>query len=183
MTRIDYTLKDHRRARRITLSVRRDGTVLVTKPRWVSKRIAEAFVARSGDWIAQVRARHAAHPQTSRIESSKEEYKKLKGAALALVEQRLRHFNAHYQFTYGTISIRNQSTRWGSCSHRGTLSFNYRLVYLPPALLDYIVVHELCHLKEMNHGKRFWALVARTIPDHIARRARLRAWSRALLVE
>ena len=67
---------------------------------------------------------------------------------------------------YTSITIRDQKSRWGSCSSRGTLSFNYRLVFAPPAVLDYVVVHELCHLTHMNHSKDFWNMVASVMPDY-----------------
>jgi ATP-dependent DNA helicase PIF1 len=144
------------RAKRLTITVRRDGSVRVTKPRWVSVREAERFLARSDEWVRRARQRIAAQPKTSPIEPSAKEYKKFKTAALDLVERRIRYFNVHYGLEYSKVSVRNQKSRWGSCSHTGTLSFNYRIVFLPAHLVDYIVVHELCHLKEMNHSKRFW---------------------------
>ncbi len=67
---------------------------------------------------------------------------------------------------YNTISVRDQKSRWGSCSSRGTLSFNYRLIFAPPVILDYVVVHELCHLTHMNHSKEFWDKVASVMPDY-----------------
>lgn len=89
-------------------------------------------------------------------------------------EERLAHWNAHYHFTWGSISVKSQKTRWGSCSRRGNLNFNWRLLLAPPAVLDYVVIHELCHLKEHNHAAPFWALVARACPDYRAQRAWLR---------
>lgn len=68
--------------------------------------------------------------------------------------------------SYSTLSIRDQKSRWGSCSSRGTLSFNYRLIFAPPQVLDYVVVHELCHLTHMNHSRDFWQLVARIMPEY-----------------
>ena len=94
----------------------------------------------------------------------------------ALAAERLAHFNQAYGFSYGRVSIRDQRTRWGSCSKKGNLNFNYRICYLPPHLLDYVIVHELCHLGQFNHSAAFWALVAQTLPDHRERRAELAAW-------
>jgi predicted metal-dependent hydrolase len=85
--------------------------------------------------------------------------------ARILVAARIAHLNCFYGYRIGKISIRNQKTRWGSCSRRGNLSFNYRLIYLPPAHQDYIIAHELCHLGQFNHSKDFWALVAHAVPN------------------
>ena len=86
--------------------------------------------------------------------------------ALEITRQRLAHFNKTYQFKIHKITIRNQMTRWGSCSKKGNLNFNYRIILLPMHLLDYVIVHELCHLKEFNHSKHFWDLVAKILPDY-----------------
>lgn len=97
-----------------------------------------------------------------------------RAAARALVVSRLEFFNQFYGFVYTRVSIRNQRTRWGSCSRSGTLSFNVRLVMIDPTLADFVIVHELCHIAEMNHSRNFWALVERTIPDYKKRRSELR---------
>lgn len=97
-----------------------------------------------------------------------------KESARALVHQKLLHFNAFYGFEFNRVAIRNQRSRWGSCSKQGNLNFNYKIVLLPEHLADYIIVHELCHLQEMNHSPKFWELVAQTIPDYTARRKQLR---------
>lgn len=105
---------------------------------------------------------------------SKSEYLKYKNQALELVRNKLEHFNKFYNFKYNKVTVRNQSTRWGSCSKSGNLNFNYKLALLPENLVDYVVVHELCHLGEFNHSKNFWDLVARTVPDFKERRQELR---------
>ena len=98
--------------------------------------------------------------------------------ARILVRERVKHFSAHYESRHGVIhgriAIRNQKSRWGSCSKKGNLNFNYKLVFLPPELRDYVIVHELCHIKEFNHGHAFWALVGETMPEWKALRKRLR---------
>lgn len=108
---------------------------------------------------------------------SKSEYLKYKNQALDLVKNKLEHFNKFYNFKYNKVTVRNQSTRWGSCSKSGNINFNYKLALLPESLLDYVVVHELCHLGEFNHSKNFWDLVARTVPDYKERRQELRVKS------
>lgn len=105
----------------------------------------------------------------------KREYHRHKHAARALAHARLEHFNRIYGFRYNRVAIRNQRSRWGSCSKKGNLNFNYRIAFLPEHLRDYIIVHELCHLKEFNHSLRFWALVAAAIPDPRKVRSELRS--------
>lgn len=89
--------------------------------------------------------------------------------ARKLINTKLKHFAPLCGVSYKKVSIRNQKSRWGSCSSRGNLNFNYRLIFLPEPLCDYVIVHELCHLKEMNHGPAFWAEVEKVMPDYEAR--------------
>lgn len=96
---------------------------------------------------------------------SRAEFQLLKEQACALVTERLEYFNERYQFSYNKIFIRNTRSRWGSCSSKHNLGFNYRVAKLPAPLVDYIVVHELCHLKEFNHSVAFWALVEKEVPN------------------
>ena len=86
--------------------------------------------------------------------------------ARILVENRLSFFNKFYKFEINRIAIKNTSTRWGSCSSKKNLNFNYKIIYLKPYLADYLIVHELCHLGQLNHSKKFWALVSQTIKDY-----------------
>jgi len=86
--------------------------------------------------------------------------------ARRLVYEKLEYWNSYYNFSYKRIAIRDQKTRWGSCSSKKNLNFNYRILYLPEELQDYLIVHELCHVAEMNHGRNYWRLVSRTQPDY-----------------
>lgn len=103
-----------------------------------------------------------------------------KEAARRLVATRVEKFLLLYGVSSRSLSIRNQRTRFGSCSARGHLSFNYRLLFLPEPLLDYVVAHEVSHLLELNHSRRFWALVAQTIPEYQERKRELQAFSRTV---
>ena len=87
-------------------------------------------------------------------------------AARRLAYVHIARFAPHYGVQVRSISIRDQKTRWGSCSRNGTLCFNYRIALLPPRCAEYVIVHELCHLLEFNHSRRFWGLVAKTVPEH-----------------
>jgi len=106
--------------------------------------------------------------------NNKSNYLKHKEEALKFISERVDYYNNIYKFDFNRISIRNQRTRWGSCSSKKNLNFNYRLLFLPKRISDYIIVHELCHLKELNHSRRFWNLVAEVVPDYLDIRKELR---------
>ena len=95
-----------------------------------------------------------------------EEIKKLADKALQHIPKRVSYYAKQIGVTCGKITIRNQKTRWGSCSSKGNLNFNCLLMLTPPEVIDYVVVHELCHRKEMNHSEAFWAEVEKVIPDY-----------------
>ena len=97
------------------------------------------------------------------------------------IPERVAHFAPLVGVTYGRITIRSQHTLWGSCSSKGNLNFNCLLMLTPPEVLDYVVVHELCHRKEMNHSVRFWAEVEHVLPDYEIRRKWLRENGTALI--
>lgn len=101
-------------------------------------------------------------------------YVKHKEFAREVIKERLAVWNGHYGFTYKRVAIRNQKTCWGSCSEHGNLNFNYKIIFLPESLMDYVIVHELCHIKHLDHSTDFWALVGQTIPDYTGRRKHLR---------
>ncbi len=106
--------------------------------------------------------------------SSRKSYLANKEQARELVRERVEFFNQSYGFNYNKIFIKNTRSRWGSCSTKGNLNFNYRVVFLPTLLADYIIVHELCHLGEFNHSAKFWSLVARAVPNYRTLRAKLK---------
>ncbi|MBP7770437.1 MAG: M48 family metallopeptidase [Candidatus Pacebacteria bacterium] len=101
-----------------------------------------------------------------------------KEQARAIILARVAHYNRYYNHGVRRIFIKNSKSRWGSCSSAGNLNFNYKLLFLPPEVLDYVVVHELCHLKHFNHGPEFWAKVAEVLPNHKDLRVQLRTIER-----
>ena len=165
-TKITYTLRKSRRARRMRLVVYCDGTIVVTTPFGLKETIAEKFIQEKSDWLFSKISFFKQFKGKAIARYSQEDYLKHKDSAHKLVLERVDHFNTTYKFKFNRINIKNQKTRWGSCSNKGNLNFNYKIVLLPERLADYIIVHELCHLKELNHSKKFWNLVAKAMPDY-----------------
>ena len=106
-------------------------------------------------------------------------YVQHKEAARVFAHARLAHFNQFYDFTWNRVAIRNQRRCWGSCSANKNLNFNYKILFLPPRLADYIIVHELCHLQHLHHGQEFWDLVAQQLPQYKELLTELRAIDKA----
>jgi hypothetical protein len=171
--RVVYCLKTSARARNLRISIKPGGAVTATRSRFISEKAVEDFLVKKSSWILdkinELKNRRGLLPA-----GTKEDFKKLAPAARSLVLEKIARFVPIYQVNYNRIAIRDQSSRWGSCSYKKNLNFNYRIALLPERLADYIVAHELCHLRELNHSPRFWNLVAQTIPDYPARRRELR---------
>jgi len=170
----DAEVRVHPRAVRMRLRVHPGGRVTVTIPRGRSFAMIPKFLLRHRAWIERTRARLMTLTPLPSRDQARTAYVRHKEAARRLVYAKI----AQYAVTYGVsvrgVSVRDQKTRWGSCSRAGRLSFNYRLALLPERLAEYVVVHELCHLLEFNHSPRFWAQVARSIPEHARIRKQLR---------
>ena len=163
---ISYELKRVRRARHARISVREDCTVLVTAPTYVTKKWIATFVNEQQEWVEKQIKKMASRPVSDLTTHSRQHFLRNKTVARRLVNKKLAQWNKLYGFSYARVSIRSMRTRWGSCSSQGNLSFHYKTIFLPEALQDYLIVHELCHLQEMNHSKNFWSLVARAVPDY-----------------
>lgn len=156
--------------RTISIQVNPDLSVTVRAPRRASLREINQMVQDNEAWInkhiekmklrnAQTESKHV-EPLTSA------EVKTLADRALELIPKRVAYFAPIVGVNYGRITIRNQKTRWGSCSAKGNLNFNCLLMLAPEEVIDYVVVHELCHRKEMNHSKAFWNEVEKVIPNY-----------------
>ena len=170
--------------RTLGLEVTREGEVKARLPLQVSDTAAKTFIREHQDWILKKRAQVWQRQQEQRqMEKSGQTRQipamnEMSSAQLADMknkfQQKVSAFAEQMGVTYGRITIRNQKTRWGSCSGKGNLNFNYQLYFLPEELMDYVVIHELAHRKHMNHSADFWREVERFCPDYRERRKRLR---------
>ena len=158
------------RSRRKTIqtSVNVDGEVILRVPVRTSQPEIEKVPRAEQAWTLR-------HPEKMKERQEKkdllppftnEEIKKLGDQAVHYIPERVAYYAERLHVTYGRITIRNQKTRWGSCSAKGNLNFNCLLMMTPPDIIDYVIVHELCHRLEMNHSPRFWKYVASIMPDY-----------------
>ncbi|MCX6713880.1 MAG: M48 family metallopeptidase [Candidatus Vogelbacteria bacterium] len=173
MPDFNYQIKKSKIARRLKIMIYHDGRVVVTLPFYFPAILARKFVDKKSDWIKKKLEYFSRKKLVAPVEKVGS-YKKNKETARAFVLARVGHFNQFFNFRFQKIFIKNQKTVWGSCSRRGNLNFNYKILFLPPELQDYIIVHELCHLGELNHSARFWKLVEKTLPDYLAVRKNLK---------
>jgi predicted metal-dependent hydrolase len=171
---VPYKVRVSRRARRMRIAVYADSSVVLTLPFGFRQFNAENFVRQKLAWIQKSLNYFRRFGNRTIIKSGKREYLKHRQEALALAKLKVTQWNSLYNFNYNRVNIKNQKTRWGSCSRKGNLNFNYKIVHLPEKLVDYLVVHELCHLKEFNHSRNFWDLVAKAIPDYKVLRQELK---------
>ena len=154
----------------VAIQVNSDLSVTVRAPRSASEKDIEEILKKKKAWISkhiekikETKDRFEAEP-TEKL--TREKVIALAEEALKVIPERVEYFAKVIGVTYGKITVRNQKTRWGSCSSKGNLNFNCLLMLAPPEVLDYVVVHELCHRKQMNHSKAFWLEVEKVLPDY-----------------
>ena len=154
----------------VAIQVNSDLSVTVRAPRSASEKDIEEILKKKEAWISKhiekikkTKERLEAEP-TEKL--TREKVIALAEEALKVIPARVEYFARVIGVTYGKITIRNQKTRWGSCSSKGNLNFNCLLMLAPPEVLDYVVIHELCHRKQMNHSKAFWSEVEKVLPDY-----------------
>lgn len=154
----------------VAIQVNSNLSVTVRAPRSASEKDIEEILKKKEAWISkhiektkETKERFEAEP-TEKL--TREKVIALAEEALKVIPERVEYFAKVIGVTYGKITVRNQKTRWGSCSSKGNLNFNCLLMLAPPEVLDYVVVHELCHRKQMNHSKAFWLEVEKVLPDY-----------------
>lgn len=159
------------------LQVKGDGAVCARVPFGVPDGTVRYFIERHVSWILRKREKQAAPDGVSATSLPEVMTAAGKRQIRQLVTQRVAYYAEVMGIAYGRITMRNQRTRWGSCSSDGNLNFNCRLLYVPPELVDYVVVHELAHRRHMDHSAAFWQEVERYLPDYRERRERLKQYS------
>ena len=169
---VSYSVKKSGRARYVRLEIDARGLVAVL-PKKISRQTLLDFMLKKSDWILRNLKKHQIHKPIF-LKINKKNLTNDKQRAYNLVVGRINFYNQFYKFKFNKITIKNLKSRWGSCSESGNLNFNYKIVFLPAILADYIIVHELCHLGELNHSRLFWGLVAKTIPNHKILRKQLK---------
>lgn len=162
------------------LEVRDANTVLARIPTRVSDRELKAFVENHRSWIlektevmAEREEKRKSTPAPPPELLSKTDRMKIQ----LKIGKRVRHYCEAMGVTVDYVTVKNQKTRWGSCSAKGNVNFNYQLAFLPDELLDYVVIHELAHRRHMNHSRAFWAEVEKYCPDYLERREQLKEYS------
>ena len=160
----------------VALQINAQGEVILRCPRRMEDEQITAFLRRHEGWI-----RKHCKPVEAVEPFSALELEEILRKAQATLPQRVAFWAQRIGVRYGRITIRRQKTRWGSCSSKGNLNFNCLLMLVPPEVMDYVVVHELCHRKEMNHSSRFWTEVAAVLPDYGARKQWLREHGSTLI--
>lgn len=187
---VDYTLPYaiiRSRRRSYSISIDEDGNIIFRVPAHSENTDITKVAEEKSHWIIkhylQIIERKNNRPPSS-LSSVQKTALELRyfEAAREYIPKRVAYYNAMTGGSYNKITIRSQKTRWGSCSSKGTLSFNWRLMLAPPAILDYVVVHELCHLTHMNHSAEFWNLVESVFPNYRAARKWLKEHGNELVL-
>ena len=158
----------------LAVQIRADGTVIARAPLRMPMDRILCFLSEKASWIRMQLGRMQEREkmrQQARIHLDAAQEKELRERAESVLAQRTAYFARQIGVTYGRITVRDQKTRWGSCSQTGNLNFNFRLILAPLEVLDYVVVHELCHRRQMNHSTQFWQEVAQVLPDYRKRKA------------
>jgi predicted metal-dependent hydrolase len=174
---IPYAIRESSRAHRMRIAVYADGDIVVTKPLETSQKKLKLFVESKKHWVLN-KLDQKKHPAIKELaEGSDEHFEEHKSAAEVVVRKRLSRWSKDLNYSYEDFSVKKHKSRWGSCSSGNKLSFNYKILFLPNDLQDYVIVHELCHTKRKDHSKFFWALVARALPDYAKLRIKIKALS------
>lgn len=153
----------------LVITITQDEKLLIKAPFRMPEKQIKCFIDHKQDWIYK-NIKHVLESNKNKTAKSEEDIKELKKQAREILTKRTEYYKEILKVDYERICIGNQKTIWGSCSSRKTISYNCHLVLMPERIIDYVVVHELCHLVEMNHSSDFWQKVSEVLPDYKNRR-------------
>ncbi len=172
---MEYKIRVIRSKRRTAvIQITRDGEIVARVPHFMPERDIKRFAEKHGEWIEKKRSEILADRENAKPAFSDEEIRMLIKKARGVIPEKVAYYAEVMGVSWGKITIRRQSTIWGSCSAKGNLNFNCLLMLMPESVLDYVIVHELAHRIQMNHSHLFWAEVEKVIPDYKIKRAWLK---------
>lgn len=174
---VSYSIRLSKRAQRMRVAVYADGDIVVTSPVGVSSEKLKQFIETKKHWISN-KLDQKRHPAIKELaEGGDEHFEEHKAHAEARVARKLKKWSEQLELPHAGFTIKKHKSRWGSCSRNNKLSFNYKILFLPNDLQDYVIVHELCHTVRKDHSKFFWTLVGKSLPEYGKLRIKLRALS------
>jgi len=160
---INYLLKSSFKSKVLRCTFSQEKGLVITKPKLLPIFIVENFLQKKSKWILNNYQKRQ-NKDSNLLVDSREHFLKHKEQALQFCIDKVNHWNKFYNFDFNKISVKKMTTRWGSCSSKKNLNFNYKIIFLTPQEQDYLIIHELCHLQEMNHSSAFWSLVQKQTP-------------------
>jgi len=165
--KLDYYIRESSRARRTRIAVDAGGNVVVTKPQQLGAEAIEGFIRQKYQWIQDKKEvfSRSAEQKPDLARTDKLHFHLHRADCLELVRSKVAKWNKTLNYPVSSIRIKQMTSRWGSCTASNALSFNYKLLFLPDEIQDYVVVHELCHIQEKNHSSNFWCLVDAVTPN------------------
>lgn len=173
---VSYSIRLSKRARNVNLTVQNNGSLVVALPLHIPEHKALAFIEEKKNWVLKNITEYTKGFSVVLPKHTKKDYLLIKEPARGFIEEKVQKMNGHYNFSFNRVFIKNYRSQWGSCSSKRNLNFTYKLMFLPEELAEYVVVHELCHLKEFNHSPAFWELVSRVFPDYRSFEQRLKKY-------
>ncbi|PJE58318.1 MAG: metal-dependent hydrolase [Candidatus Portnoybacteria bacterium CG10_big_fil_rev_8_21_14_0_10_36_7] len=165
---VEYSVLRSDRAKRMRLAVYCDGNFVVTVPKVLPADSIDRYLIEKSKWVVSKLDFFEQLNKRQKLSLGVDGFEVYRDKALKMVTHRIEELNNElYKFKFNQITVKNQKTRWGSCSKKRNLNFNYKILFLSPRMRDYIIIHELCHLREFNHSNKFWRLVAKAIPNYV----------------
>lgn len=162
--KIDQIIRSKRRS--IGLRITPEAQLIVRAPKWVSVDDIERIIIKKEQWITKTQELLRNRQNVPKIVLSDDEKSAYRAKALVYFNDRVKHYADMAGLTYKSVKVNNANTRWGSCGAQDSLNFTWRLILAPYRVIDYVVVHELMHIKQKNHSRKFWQEVENLIPDY-----------------